>query len=88
MNSIAVNALDPRCPLGQHLSEASRLARRAALVLLLGVFPAGAWLALAPLSAAVVANSFVKVDLDRRADAVPEHGRHQRHVPGGEHGEL
>ena len=91
MNSIAVNALDPRCPLGQHLSEASRLARRAALVLLLGVFPAGAWLALAPLSAAVVANSFVKVDLDRRVVQHAEGGtvrevrvRDGQHVEQGE----
>jgi epimerase transport system membrane fusion protein len=53
-------------PLEHHLKEARRLARLAAGVLLLGVLPVGAWLAFAPLSAAVVANSFVKVDLDRR----------------------
>ncbi len=57
---------DPRAPLDQHLQEARTLARRAGAVLLLGVLPVVAWMALAPLSAAVVATSFVKVDLDRR----------------------
>lgn len=49
-----------------HLAEASRLARWALVVLLLGVLPVAAWLALAPLSSAVVAQAVVKVDLDRR----------------------
>ena len=52
--------------LAPHLDEARRLARRGAAVLLLGVLPIGGWLALAPLSSAVVAGAFVKVDLDRR----------------------
>ena len=54
-------------PLAQQLAEARRLARRGALVLAVGVLPVAAWLAMAPLSTAVVASSFVKVDLDRRA---------------------
>ena len=37
-----------------------------AAMLAVGVLPVAAWLAFAPLSAAVVASSFVKVDLDRR----------------------
>lgn len=49
-----------------HVDEARRLARWGKAVLLLGVLPVGVWLAFAPLSAAVVAQGFVKVDLDRR----------------------
>lgn len=65
--SAASPALTPAdAALAPHLAEASRLARRAALVLLLGLLPLGAWMALAPLSSAVVASAFVKVDLDRR----------------------
>jgi epimerase transport system membrane fusion protein len=62
MTSIALD--DPA--LKPHLGEARRLARTGALVLGLGLLPAAAWMALAPLSSAVVAQSFVKVDLDRR----------------------
>ena len=43
--------------LAPHLGEARRLARRGAAVLLLGVLPIAAWLALAPLSSAVVAGA-------------------------------
>jgi multidrug efflux pump subunit AcrA (membrane-fusion protein) len=66
MSAAAMSVADPQAPLAQHLREAQRLARRAVLVLLIGVVPVGAWMVLAPLSAAVVASSFVKVDLDRR----------------------
>lgn len=52
--------------LAPHLDEACRLARSGLLVIALGLLPLFAWLALAPLSSAVVANGFVKVDLDRR----------------------
>ena len=47
--------IDPQLPLAQQLLEARKLARWAAAVLLVGVVPVGAWLAFAPLSAAVVA---------------------------------
>lgn len=57
---------DAQAPLDLQLGEARRLARWAVAVLVLGLVPVAAWLALAPLSAAVVAGSFVKVDLDRR----------------------
>ena len=53
-------------PLEQHQAEARRLARWAGAVLVLGLVPVVSWMALAPLSAAVVAGGFVKVDLDRR----------------------
>lgn len=64
MNAASILAADPA--LRPHLDEARRLARRGAAVLLLGVLPIAAWLAFAPLSSAVVAGAFVKVDLDRR----------------------
>ncbi len=49
-----------------HLEEARRLARWSAVVLLGGLLPIGIWMGYAPLSAAVVAPAFVKVDLNRR----------------------
>jgi len=91
MTAAAVNSLHPQAPLAQHLVEARKLARWAAGVLLLGLVPVGAWLAFAPLSAAVVASSFVKVDLDRRVVQHAEGGtvrevkvRDGQHVAQGE----
>ncbi len=57
---------DAGAPLRLQQAEAARLARSAGLVLVLGLAPVLAWLAFAPLSDAVVAAAFVKVDLDRR----------------------
>ena len=57
---------DADAPLRAQQAEARRLGRTAAVVLLLGLAPVLGWLAFAPLSSAVVANAFVKVDLDRR----------------------
>jgi membrane fusion protein, epimerase transport system len=91
MSSAVMNPVDTQAPLAQHLLEASKLARRAALVLLLGLAPVVAWMAFAPLSAAVVASSFVKVDLDRRVVQHAEGGtvrevkvRDGQHVAKGE----
>ena len=91
MSSAVMSPLDPRAPLAQHLHEARKLARRASAVLLLGVVPVVAWMAFAPLSAAVVASSFVKVDLDRRVVQHAEGGtvrevmvRDGQHVEKGE----
>jgi HlyD family type I secretion membrane fusion protein len=91
MSSAVISSLDPQAPLAQHLHEARKLARRASAVLLLGVVPVVAWMALAPLSAAVVASSFVKVDLDRRVVQHAEGGtvrevmvRDGQHVEKGE----
>ena len=91
MSTAMLASLDPQAPLAQHLLEARRLARWAAVVLLAGVVPVGAWLAFAPLSAAVVATSFVKVDLDRRVVQHAEGGtvrevkvRDGQHVEKGE----
>ena len=89
--AVTMNALDPKAPLAAHLTEARRLARWAGAVLLMGIVPAAAWLACAPLSAAVVASSFVKVDLDRRVIQHAEGGtvrevkvRDGQHVAQGE----
>jgi len=78
-------------PLAQQLADARRLARRGALVLAVGVLPVVAWLAMAPLATAVVASSFVKVDLDRRVVQHAEGGtvrevkvRDGQHVEQGE----
>jgi HlyD family type I secretion membrane fusion protein len=50
----------------RHALEARSVYRKGWLVLGLGVLPAALWMAFAPLSAAVVAGGFVKVDLNRR----------------------
>ena len=52
--------------LAPHLADARRLARWGVVVLVLGLAPVGAWMSWAPLTSAVVAQAFVKVDLDRR----------------------
>jgi membrane fusion protein, epimerase transport system len=49
-----------------HQTEARRLARTGKYVLVGGLLPVVLWLALAPLSSAVVASGVVKVDLNRR----------------------
>ena len=49
-----------------HLQEARSLARWGGVVLLGGLLPVLAWMCLAPLSSAVVAPAYVKVDLNRR----------------------
>ena len=48
------------------LAQAARMGRIGRWLLLLGLLPLAAWLALAPMASAVVANAHVKVDLDRR----------------------
>ena len=77
--------------LAPHRAEAEGLARWGRRVLLFGLLPVLAWLALAPLSSAVVAPSFVKVDLDRRPVQHAEGGivrevrvRDGQHVKAGE----
>jgi membrane fusion protein, epimerase transport system len=49
-----------------HLSQATRLTRAGWLVVLVAILPIGAWTAMAPLSMAVIAPGFVRVDLNRR----------------------
>ena len=93
MNSATMTAslTADQAPLQQQLDEARRIARRAAGVLLLGLVPVVGWLSFAPLSAAVVAGAFVKVDLDRRPVQHAEGGtvrevkvRDGQHVAEGE----
>jgi HlyD family secretion protein len=62
----AVMAASTDAALQPHVREARSLARWGLATLLLGLLPVGAWVALAPLSAAVVTPAFVKVDLNRR----------------------
>jgi membrane fusion protein, epimerase transport system len=78
-------------PLMPHLVEARRLMRAGIAVLLLGLLPVGAWTALAPLTSAVVASGYVKVDLNRRPVQHAEGGlvrevlvRDGQHVRQGE----
>lgn len=59
-------AEDLNDPLGVHLAEAGHITRWGRIVVLGGLVPVLAWLVLAPLSSAVVAPAFVKVDLNRR----------------------
>ncbi len=73
MNATLMNPVNGPALL-PHLEEARSLARLGRRVVVLGVLPVLAWLAFAPLSSAVVAPSFVKVDLDRRP---------VQHVEGG-----
>ncbi|MBT2325014.1 HlyD family type I secretion periplasmic adaptor subunit [Variovorax paradoxus] len=53
-------------PLALHVREARHLAHWGMAVLFCGLLPAAAWLGLAPLSSAVVAQAHLKVDLNRR----------------------
>jgi HlyD family secretion protein len=52
--------------LGANAMQGRRLARRGLLIVAGALVPIGAWITLAPLSMAVVAPAFVKVDLNRR----------------------
>lgn len=52
---------------GSHTDEARRLMRAGVWVIVGAVLPVGAWMAFAPLSSAVVAPGYVKVDLNRRS---------------------
>ena len=52
--------------LAPHLQELRRLSKWGLVVVIGGLLPIAAWMALAPLSSAVVAQAHVKVDLNRR----------------------
>jgi HlyD family type I secretion membrane fusion protein len=77
--------------LTQHVREASRLSTRGLAIVLFGLLPIMAWTAVAPLSSAVIASAFVKVDLNRRPVQHQEGGivrevrvRDGQHVAQGE----
>jgi len=74
-----------------HIGEARRLAHWGLAVVAFGLLPVAAWMAFAPLSSAVVAQAFVKVDLNRRPVQHAEGGivrqvlvRDGQHVKQGE----
>jgi len=52
--------------LAEHVREASRLSSRGLAIVLFGLLPILGWISIAPLSSAVIASAFVKVDLNRR----------------------
>jgi len=77
--------------LAEHVREASRLSSRGLAIVLFGLLPIMAWTAVAPLSSAVIASAFVKVDLNRRPVQHQEGGivrevrvRDGQHVAQGE----
>lgn len=77
--------------LAEHVREASRLSSRGLAIVLFGLLPIMAWTAVAPLSSAVIASAFVKVDLNRRPVQHQEGGivrqvrvRDGQHVVQGE----
>lgn len=53
-------------PLNPHLRELRGLSNWAIAVVVVGLVPIAAWMTFAPLSSAVVAQAYVKVDLNRR----------------------
>jgi epimerase transport system membrane fusion protein len=65
MNS-AARAIAANDPLALHVRDARRLTHWGMAVLVCGLLPAAAWMSFAPLSSAVVAQAYVKVDLNRR----------------------
>ena len=78
-------------PLTPHLREALGLARWGMAVVIFGLLPVAAWLTFAPLSSAVVAQAYVKVELNRRPVQHSEGGivrevlvRDGQHVRQGE----
>lgn len=86
MNALAAN--DPVLP---HVWEARRLSYWGMAVVIGGLLPVAAWLTFAPLSSAVVAQAYVKVDLNRRPVQHAEGGivrevlvRDGQHVRQGE----
>lgn len=87
----AVQALMPDDALASHVREARSLSRWGLAVVMGGLLPLAAWMALAPLSSAVVAQAYVKVDLNRRPVQHAEGGmvrevlvRDGQHVRQGE----
>jgi HlyD family secretion protein len=73
-------------PVTEHLNEASLLIRRGIFVLLAGVLPIAMWMTFAPISSAVVAPAFVKVDLNRRPVQHAEGGTVRKvYVRDGQH---
>lgn len=66
MSAALLDPINSPTHISPQLEEVRRIARSGLLVLGLGVLPLIGWLAVAPLSSAVIAQAHVKVDLDRR----------------------
>ena len=62
----SLHALAANDPLMPHIREARGLTYWGMAVVIVGLLPVAAWMAFAPLSSAVVAQAYVKVDLNRR----------------------
>jgi epimerase transport system membrane fusion protein len=62
----SMHALAANDPLTPHVREARRLTYWGLAVVIGGLLPVAAWMSFAPLSSAVVAQAYVKVDLNRR----------------------
>ncbi|SDE38325.1 HlyD family secretion protein [Variovorax sp. CF079] len=62
----AAHVIAANDPLALHVRDARRLTHWGMAVLVCGLLPAAAWMSFAPLSSAVVAQAYVKVDLNRR----------------------
>ncbi|HEX6692633.1 MAG TPA: HlyD family type I secretion periplasmic adaptor subunit [Burkholderiales bacterium] len=58
--------MNPAATAAGERAELTRLARAGGLVLLLGMLVMGGWLVAAPLSGAIIAAGFVKVDMNRK----------------------
>ena len=87
----SMHADAPDAHLKPHLQELRRLSHWGMGVVVVGLLPIAAWMALAPLSSAVVAQAHVKVDLNRRPVQHAEGGivrevlvRDGQHVRQGE----
>lgn len=87
----AMHALAANDPLLSHVREARRLTYWGMAVVIGGLLPVAAWITFAPLSSAVVAQAYVKVDLNRRPVQHAEGGivrevlvRDGQHVRQGE----
>jgi membrane fusion protein, epimerase transport system len=66
LSAAVTTTTEPARPMIDSLTQARRIRRLGWLLILGGIVPIGAWMALAPLSMAVVAPAHVKVDLNRR----------------------
>ena len=87
----STHALAANDPLTPHVREARRLANWGMALVIGGLLPVAAWMTFAPLSSAVVAQAYVKVDLNRRPVQHAEGGivrevlvRDGQHVRQGE----
>ncbi len=88
---MAISQFPPSTEAPSSQAHAKRMVRIGWWVILIAIVPIGAWVALAPLSMAVVAPGFVKVDLNRRPVQHLEGGivhsvlvRDGQHVKAGE----